>query len=337
MMCPGTTNRSHKKGHLSILGNVLLSCDMELKEVRSLLAIAKLGSISQAAECLHLSPPAIHKQLKNLASELSVPLYEKLGQRLQLTQAAEVLLPYLNDMVAQYAAALSALQEWKGMKRGSVRVGAGATSYILHVLLRKFRRTHPGVELLVETANHPVLLESLNNGSLDLALVVSADLIDSHGISVEASWDYELVLVSHSRKPPRRPHLVDLKNLPFILFRKGSRFEESVNRYFSMYGFEPNVIMRFDNADFIKSMVLAGLGISALPLWLVHREVAQHRLSIIRQVEPPLRSSISLIRRDCSFVPQPVQAFIETARSLEARDLPLLTTSRLPRKRPRET
>ena len=70
---------------------------MELKELRSLVALSELGSISLAAGYLHLSPPAIHKQLKTLESELGVRLYEKAGRQLQLTQAAEVLLPYLKD------------------------------------------------------------------------------------------------------------------------------------------------------------------------------------------------------------------------------------------------
>lgn len=297
---------------------------MELKEVRSLLALSKLGSISLVAKQLHLSPPAIHKQLKTLESDLGIPVYEKIGQGLRLTQGAEVLLPYFNEMVAQHAAALRALQEWKGTKRGSVRVGAGATSYILQILLKKFRRAYPGVELLVETGNHPTLLDSLHTGALDVALVVSTDLTDSRGLTVEACWEYELVLVCHKRQMPRRIRLVDLKSLPFILFRKGSRFEESVSRYFASHGFEPNVVMRFDNAEFIKSMVLAGLGVSALPLWLVHKEIAQGRLILLRQVEPPLYSSISLVRRSSKYVPQPIQLFIDTARHLKKRELALL-------------
>jgi DNA-binding transcriptional LysR family regulator len=298
---------------------------MQLAQIRALKAISKLGSISLAADHLHLSPPAIHKQLKDLAVELGVPLYSRVGKRLQLTQAAELLLPFLNEMLAQYTAALSALEEWKGAKSGSVRVGAGATSYILHVLLRKFRRTYPGVELFVETANDLVLLDSLDNRSLDLALVVTAELIGRAGITVEASWDYQLVLISHKRDFPHKPHLADLKNLPFILFRKQSRFEELVSSYFAMHGLKPNVIMRFDNGEFIKSMVLAGLGISALPLWLVHKEVTHRRLSIIHQVEPPLYANISLIRRDSGYVSRPVQAFIDIARSLTERDLRPLT------------
>jgi len=297
---------------------------VELRELRSLVAVSELGSISLAAEQLHLSPPAIHKQLKILEAELGVPLYEKVGRYLQLTQAAEVLLPYLKDLLAQYDSALSALEEWKGMKRGLVRIGTGPTSYVLPIILKKFRRANPGVELLVETGNTPVLLEDLSRGSLDLALVVSADLVESGGFSVEASWDFELVLVSHLRQPPRQPRLTDLSNLPFILFRKGSRMEEPIDRYFAAHGFEPNVVMRFDNADFIKSMVRTGLGISMLPLWVVNRDVKEGRLSMIRQAEPPLYSKIALIRRKSSYVPRSVQAFIATARNLELKNLRLL-------------
>ena len=74
-----------------------------------------------------LSPGAIHKQLKALEQELGVLLYERVGRRLQLTQATEVVLPYLKEMLAQCDLALAALGEWRGMKRGLVRIGAGPT------------------------------------------------------------------------------------------------------------------------------------------------------------------------------------------------------------------
>ena len=74
---------------------------MELNELRTLVALSELGRLSLAAEHLHLSPPAVHKQLKKLEEELVVPLYEKIGRRLQLTQPGEVLLPYLKDMLVQ--------------------------------------------------------------------------------------------------------------------------------------------------------------------------------------------------------------------------------------------
>lgn len=300
---------------------------MELKELRSLLALSELGSISLAAGHLHLSPPAIHKQLKTLESELGVRLYEKVGRQLHLTQAAEVLLPYLKDLLAQYESALTAVEEWKGMKRGLVRIGTGPSAYVLPAILKKFRRAYPGVELMVETGNTPVLLEALNRGELDLVLLVSADLVEKRDYLVEMSWDFELVMVSHSKQAKARPKLTDLSYLRFILFRKGSRMQDPIDHYFAANGFEPNVIMRFDNSEFVRSMVRAGLGVSVLPSWVVDRDLKERHLHLVRHSGPPLQSKIALVRRKSSFVPQPVQAFITIARSLEAKHLPLLTTN----------
>lgn len=298
---------------------------MELRELRSLLSLSETGSISLTAERLHLSAAAIHKQLKLLEGELGVRLYEKVGRRLQLTQASEILIPYLKNLLVQYDSALSALEEWKGLGRGVVRIGTGPSSYVLPAILKKFRRANPGVEVLVETGNTPLLLDELQKGSLDLALVVSADLAEARDYCIENHWDFELVLVSHMRQPPKRPHLSDLKSYRFIMFRKGSRMQNPIDRYFATHGFEPNVTMRFDNADFIRAMVRTGLGVSMLPLWVVDREVREGRLSLIHQAEPPLYSKIALIRRKSSFVSQPVQGFISTARSLDLKNLRLLT------------
>jgi DNA-binding transcriptional LysR family regulator len=300
---------------------------VELNQLRSLVAISELGSISLAANHLHLSPPAIHKQLKSLESELEVQLYEKVGRRLQLTQAAEVLLPYSKELLAQYDSALSAVEEWKGAKRGLVRVGTGPTSYILPKILRQFRHTNPGIDVFVETGNTPVLLEDLSKGSLDLALLVSCDLSEAQEFSVEETWDFELVLVSHMRRPPWRPHLNDLKRYPFILFRRGSRMQEPIDRYFAAHGFKPNVRMRLDSSDLIKAMVRAGLGISMLPLWVVERDVKDRTLSLIQQAEGPLYSKLELVRRKRTFVPRPVQAFIAVAKGLDPKELRLLTCS----------
>lgn len=91
---------------------------MEFRELRSLVTLAELASITLTAEKLCLSPGAIHKQLKALEQELGVRLYERVGRRLQLTQATEVVLPYLKEMLEQCDSALAALGEWRGMKRG---------------------------------------------------------------------------------------------------------------------------------------------------------------------------------------------------------------------------
>jgi len=300
---------------------------VELKEIRSLVALSELGSISLVAQRLYLSPPAIHKQLKTLEGELDVQLYEKSGKQLQLTQAASILLPHMKELLIQHDSAISALKEWKGMKHGDVRIGTGPNAYIVPVILKHFRQQYPGIEVLIETGNTPVLMEELGKGSLDLTLIVSGELSERHDFQIEAVWDFELVLVSHQKNLATRPHLNDLKNQRFISFRAGSRMQAALDRYMAMHQFEPKVVMRLDNADFIRSMVRSGMGTAFLPLWVVERDIKEGHLHLIHPVEDYPSSKIALIRRKSGFVPHPVKGFIEAARSLEFKHLPLLSTT----------
>jgi DNA-binding transcriptional LysR family regulator len=97
-----------------------------------------------------------------LEDELGVRRYEKVGRKLQLTQGAGILLPRVKDLFVQCDSALAAIQEWKGMRRGTIRIGTGP----LPAILKRFRRAHPGIAVLVETGNTPVLLGDLQKGSL---------------------------------------------------------------------------------------------------------------------------------------------------------------------------
>jgi DNA-binding transcriptional LysR family regulator len=302
---------------------------MELRAMRSLTVLAGSGNISQTAAVLHLSPAAVHKQLKGLESELGVRLYERVGRRLCLTPLAEALLPYVHDILAQHDSALAVIEEWKGLKKGMVRIGAGPTlsSYVLPTLLKRFRRCHPRIELFIETGHTPILIEGLNRGRLDLALLVSSELLTEPHLAVEASWDCEFVLVSNLRQVPHRCRLAQLEKYPFILFQKGSRMENLIDRYFAERGFQPRVIMRFDNAEAIKAMIRAGLGISVLPYWLVDEDIRRRTLSLVRLQEPPLAAKVALVSRRRSYIPAPVQEFAEMARHLNWRH-PALTSRR---------
>jgi DNA-binding transcriptional LysR family regulator len=294
---------------------------MEIHELRSLAALAEFESLATVAEKLHLSPAAIHKHFRALQTELGVPLYERFGRRLKLTRAAELLLPYCHEVLAQHDAALSALAEWKGMKRGVVRIGAGPTLsiYLLPALLKKFRRAFPGVDLYVETGNSASLIDGLGSGRFDLALLVSPQVPEEPNLTVDASWDVEYVFVSNLRNAPRSCSIAALARFPFILYSKGSRIEDLIERYFAEIDFHPKVIMTFDSGEAIKAMIRSGLGVSMLPMWIVDRDLKRGGLSLIRQRERRLISKVELASRRSNYVPGVVRAFVQVARTFRFR------------------
>ena len=289
---------------------------MEIRELRSLAMLEELGSIAQVANAVNLSAAAIHKQLKSLESELQVRLYERQGRRLKLTQPAEVILPHIKELLAQYDAATTALDEWKGMKKGLVRIGAGPSisAHLLPPMLKQFRNRYPDVDVLVETGGSRLLTEKLEKGDLDLAMVVASDPVEEPRVTVEASWEHEIVLVSTLPEAPKRCSIRDLAKFPFLLFQKGGRVESLIDRYMAGVGLRPRVVMRFDNAEAIRAMIRTGLGVSMLPMWTVEDDLRAGTVSVIRQREKRLSILVILISSKLRYLPRTVLAFSELAR-----------------------
>jgi DNA-binding transcriptional LysR family regulator len=289
---------------------------MEIRELRSLLTLAETGSIIEAAARLHLSPAAIHRQLKILGDELDVPLYERRGRQLRLTGAAETLLPLIRDLFAQYTSTLEAANDWKGLRRGTLRIGTGPTfaTYMLAGLLERYRERYPRVELFVETGHTAHLVDNLHRSALDVLFLVTTGDPDP-ALTVEVAWDFEVVLVSSPQIGlPTRCALRELRDVPFILYRVGSIFENIIDGYFARHSFQPYVTMRMDNAETIKSMVRSGFGLSMLPMWTVRNDVERDTLRIIRQEESPLTTRLGAMRRRTGYVPQSVEMFLQMAR-----------------------
>jgi DNA-binding transcriptional LysR family regulator len=287
---------------------------MELRAIRSLLLLAKHGSITGAASALAVSPAAIHKQLKALEEELGLRVYERLGNRLTLTQEGITLLPYFETMVEQHEAALHTIEELKGMRRGAVRLSGGLsiTKYLLPGLLKRFRQRYPQIDLQVESGNIPAVIEELRKGTIDLAFMASgAGVAGIPDMVIEVAWKYEFVVVSSRQLPHRKWSLKELQDEPFILYPRGFLLLE---RYLADLGFTPRVIMRFDSADAIKAMVQHGLGMSILPIWTVNDVLRRGSVHRVEQREPPLATDVVLVRRQASYVPKAVRAFIDLAR-----------------------
>lgn len=290
---------------------------MEMREARTLVLLASERSIARVAGRLHLSPAAVFKQLKNLEQEWGVRLYEKRGRGLQLAPSTAVVLPYLREMVHLGDAARCAIEEWKGLRRGVLRIGSGPTlaSYVLPDLLREFRRRHPQVDLQIQTGNSKWLLANLRAGTFDVVIVVSAGTHEDPDFETVMEWPFRIVLVSNLLKAPQRCRLHRLKAFPFVLFEKGSRIETLIDHYCHSNGFHPDVTMRFDSAEAIKAMVAMGLGLSMLPLWCVRADLRSGALHLIRQREQPLVARFSLVCRRTAVSSQAVQALIQAART----------------------
>lgn len=300
---------------------------MELREIRSLVSLADLGNIHRVAAAVHLSSPSVHKHLKTLEQELGVPLYERDGRALRLTEAAQLILPYLRQMLAEHDTAHRVLGEWKGVNRGLVRIGAGQIvgTYLVPRLLERLFVRHPHVHASIQAAPVKPLVERLGIGQIDLAFLAmpelneEEDLVKSDVEIICDVIDLEMVFVSGIRGGPRRPTVGAIEKMPFVGYELGLGITKVANRYFSELGFQPSVVVRCDYTESIKTMIQKVPAVSLLPLWAVKKEVDEGTLWLLKPRGKALSLKIVLACRKQRYAPPAVRAFIDIVRNYGAR------------------
>src|SRR5581483_5845306 len=150
-----------------------LDRDITLHQLRIFRAVADHRSFSAAAQELRISQPSVSYQVKELETALGVPLLDRLGKRVQLTEAGQLLYSYTRRTLNLLDEAAVALEDLRGIRRGSLKVGASTTVgiYVMPAALGAFKKLHPDLAIALEIANRGQVQERVLRNELDLAVV----------------------------------------------------------------------------------------------------------------------------------------------------------------------
>jgi DNA-binding transcriptional LysR family regulator len=270
--------------------------DLLAAPVRSFLAVARLGGVSQAARAVGLTQPAVTKQIHALETALGCPLLERAGRGVRLTTEGELLADFARRGAQVFEELSQALGELQRGERGKLVLGAGVTTCVQHLppWLREFRHRYPGIEISVSTGTSRSVEARVVSSEVDLGFVTSEprqpDLI------VRRLFEEEIVLVVEPSSARRSP--VALESLGLILFPKHTGFREYIDQRLLARQLSVSVKMETDSVEAIKSFVTSGIGASFLPIGIVREEL---RLGTLARVQArglgPLKRRTSLIRR----------------------------------------
>lgn len=270
---------------------------MELRHLTYFIAVAQKLNFSRAAEALHVAQPAISQQIKALEEHLGVRLFDRMGKRIALTRAGEVLLPHAYGILAAVELAANEVRELGQLTRGSASLGAPPTvaTHVLPSRLTQFHSLYPGLEVNLREAGTESLLAAVADGQLDLAIAASDGLpsVVEHAPFLEE--DYVLaVSLLHPLSRQRAVRLADLAGEAFILFPTGYRLREVTLAACRRAGFEPKVALDGGSMQSALEFVAAGLGVALVP------ELALTRAANIRRVvieDQTLHRSLSVVWR----------------------------------------
>jgi DNA-binding transcriptional LysR family regulator len=272
---------------------------MELRQLTYFVTVAQKLNFSRAADELRVSQPGISQQIQALEAELGVKLFDRLGRRISLTRAGEVLLPHAYRILAQVETARGDVRELSQLTRGNASLGAPPTvsSHLLPSQLTRFRRRYPGLEVTLREAGTENLLRQIEDSQIDLAIVVSDNLPAAVESAPVLEETYVLAVgLRHPLSQQSTVALADLSGEAFILFPEGYKLREVTLVACKRAGFEPKVALDGGAMQSALEFVAAGLGVALVPELALEGAKNIRGLAIADQV---LRRQLGLVwRRD---------------------------------------
>ena len=271
-----------------------------LHQLRIFLAVARHNSFARAAEALHLSPPTLSLQVKQLADTVGQPLFEQLGKKIFLTAAGRTLADACADIEERMERLSQDLAALQGVEKGSLKLAILTTvKYTVPKLLGGFCAAHPGIEVAMVVGNRENLLQRLAGNEDDLYIMGQPP--EQMDVVSEPFADNPLVLVAPPGHPlvgKKRIAPERLRNEPFILREPGSGTRLTSEKFFAGHGITLKNRLEVGSNEAIKQTVAGGLGLAVLS---AHTVVAELALGELVQLDV---KGFPLIRRWHVVVPR---------------------------------
>ncbi len=279
---------------------------LTLKQLRIFETVAEESSYTRAAKRLFLTQPAISMQIKQLEDEIGLPVFDRVGKAIQLTDAGRELLHHARTIKNQLEEAQQCLEELRGIKRGRLNLTMASTAnYFTPRLLAGFCQEYPDIQVSLHVANRVGLLEALENNTTDM--VIMGKQPANMPLAAKVFLENPLVVIA----PPDHPlagrcaiPLSELTKEAFIIREVGSGTRAAVERFLATHDLERPQSLEMNSSEAIKQAVQAGLGLGVVSLHTLEMELTLGRLVVLDVEDFPIMRHWRLVyRKDRHFSP----------------------------------
>ncbi len=285
--------------------------NITLRQLRVFASAARLLNFGKAAAELHLTPPAVSMQIRELEQQVGLPLFERHGKTVSLTVTGEYFLVYARRVLATLRDAEDALARFRGLQSGRLTLGLVSTAkYFVPRLLAQFREEHPHIEVRLVVGNSEQLVAQLQGKDVDLAIMgrpprdiaTRAEPFAAHPLGIVCAADHPLLRREQVAAQALAQH-------PFIIRETGSGTRRAMEEYFREHHLLPRIEMELESNETIKQAVMAGMGISFLSLHSIGIEL-RHGLIGVPDVEGlPLVRSWQVVHVSSKLLSPSAEAF----------------------------
>jgi len=294
--------------------------EIQLAQLQAFVAVARIGSISAAANELFVSQPAITARIQGLERGIGASLLARSRTGSRLTEVGRALLPHAERALTAVAGGRRAVEDVVSGSGGRLTIGAApaVSTYVLPAMLHRFQADHPRVQLSVRSGHSEEVLEMVLREEVEIGLmrpIQHADVVNT------PLYEDELVLVvprGHEFALSGQIRMEQIATEHLILFDRTSSYHELTSSIFRQAGIAPRGYLEVDNIDAAKRMVEQRLGIALLPLTAVQTEIGTGRLFpvTVSDMTPVRRQIVVVRRRDVGEPSAVVSSFLSTLEDL---------------------
>jgi len=284
--------------------------------------VDRLGSLTAAAQALHLTQSALSHTMRKLEDQLGVAVWHREGRSLRLTQAGSYLLTVANRVLPQLQHAEKRIEQYARGERGTLRIGMECHpcyQWLLKVV-EPYLAQWPDVDVDVKQKFQFGGIGALFGYEIDL--LVTPDPLHRKGLSFEPVFDYEQVLVVNAKHPLAREEYIapaQLVEEVLITYPVAIDRLDIYNQFLMPSGITPKRHKTIETTDIMLQMVASGRGVAALPRWLVEEYAEQMAVVPVRLGRRGIAKQIFLGTREADRDTEYLNAFVQLARSLQNR------------------
>ncbi len=240
-----------------------------IHQLRLFLRVCQVRSITKAAREMLLTQPALSIQLKNLQAQFDIPLIEVIGRRIHITDFGLQIAESAENIIREFDRIHYQAMLHKGLLAGKLRISVVSTGkYVMPYFLTDFLQMHNKVELVMDVTNKSLVVESLQENTVDFALMsILPDHVDVSSMTLMSN---KLVLVGNrvprfaTKSKPNPPHI--LNQMQLIFREPGSGTRLMMERFLEQHNINTQTKMELTSNEAVKQAVLASLGYSIMPV-----------------------------------------------------------------------
>jgi DNA-binding transcriptional LysR family regulator len=286
---------------------------MNLHHLSIFHAVAGTGSLTASARKLHISQPALSRELKVFEERLGVALFERHSRGMRLTQAGEILSQYAKRLFELERAAEGAMREIAGGHQGRLSIGASNTigTYVLPRVLAAFRRSRPTVQVTLFVGNTQQVSQGVDDLRFMLGFIEGP--LHFRGLRAEVFRDDEIVPVASPDHPlfsRRRLTVGDLRDQPLLVRESGSGTREVIAAKLHRWSLTQNPTMEFGNTEALKRAAVHGGGIAWLPRICMVSELREGALRELPLRDLKIVRPLMVLSREGAPVQAVAEAFL---------------------------